>query len=185
LAGMDEFIFRPLDPNDKINKFEIERENDALRAFLKKAAPRFHASNIAKTYVAIETGDGQKRVRSYISILNSWIRKEYANIEDCPEAEKYDYPAVKIARLATDRHYENRGLGKTLIELVCGVITTQIMPHSGCRFLILDANREKIDFYKRRGFTLVNNDENLDPVCTPNPVMFMDLHKIVSKKAAK
>ena len=82
-------MFRPLDPNDKINKFEIERENDALRAFLKKAAPRFHASNIAKTYVAIETGDGQKRVRSYISILNSWIRKEYANIEDCPEAEKY------------------------------------------------------------------------------------------------
>ena len=167
---------------DKTNRFEIEHVNDALRAFLKKVAAKFHASNIAKTYVAIEEGDAENRVRSYITILNSWIRKEYANIEDCPEAEKYDYPAVKIARLATDRHYENRGLGKTLIELVSGVVTKQVMPHSGCRFLILDANREKIDFYKRRGFTLVNNDENLDTGRTPNPVMFMDLHKITSKR---
>jgi GNAT superfamily N-acetyltransferase len=182
LAGTDgEFIFRLLTSDDKVNRFDIDPVNEALRFFVKKLALRFDSSNIAKTYVAIEKDDATQRVRSYVSILNSWIRKEYANIEDCPEAEKYDYPAVKIARLATDRKYEGRGLARTLIELVSGVVTTQVMPHSGCRFLILDANREKIDFYKRRGFTLVNNDENIDPQRTPNPVMFMDLHKIIKK----
>jgi hypothetical protein len=61
-----------------------------------------------------------------------------------------------------------------LIDFVVGLSIEKIMPHVGCRFLILDANKEKIDFYKRRGFVLINNEENLEG---PNPVMFMDLHK--------
>jgi GNAT superfamily N-acetyltransferase len=177
LAGADEtFIFRPLEPGDKINRFEIEQAQDALRAFLKKSARQFHSSNITKTYVAVETaGQDPKPVRSYIGILNSEIRKEYANTEDCPEARRWNYPAIKIARLATDRRYEGRGLASGLIALVVGLARASLMPHVGCRFLVLDANREKIDFYKRRGFVLVDNEENL---ASPNPVMFMDLHKL-------
>lgn len=177
MAGADgKFIFRPLEPGDRINRFEIEKVQDALRAFLKKSAHKFHLNNITKTYVAVEASDPDpKRVRSYISILNSEIRKEYASVEDCPEADRWNYPAIKIARLATDRNYEGRGLARGLIALVAGLARSQLMPHVGCRFLMLDANREKIDFYKRRGFVLVDNEENL---ASQNPVMFMDLHKL-------
>ena len=166
------WTIRPLDTTDAVNKFEIERENDALRAFLKKSAANFHSNNIAKTYVAVE--NTSNRIRSYVSILLSEIKKEYANIEDCPEASRYNYPAIKIARLATDRNYEGRGIGSDLISFVAGLSITQVMPFAGCRFLILDANRAKVDFYKNRGFVMVENDENL---ASPNPVMFMDLHK--------
>jgi GNAT superfamily N-acetyltransferase len=169
------FTFRPIEEADKVNKFSIAKENDGLRAFLKKAAWKFHASNIAKTYVAVEAGDSSARVRSYVTILLSEIKKEYAKIEDCPEAERYNYPAVKIGRLATDRDYEGKGLASTLIELITGLTRYHVMPHAGCRFLMLDANREKIDFYKRRGFALVDNKENLE---SQNPVMFINLHQI-------
>lgn len=33
LPGAEDFIFRLLDPDDKLNKFEIEQANDALGAF--------------------------------------------------------------------------------------------------------------------------------------------------------
>ncbi len=61
---------------------------------------------------------------------------------------------------------------------VAGIAQSQIMPHAGCRFLILDANRAKIDFYKKRGFVLVDNEDNN---ARQNPVMFMDLHRTVKK----
>jgi hypothetical protein len=184
LAGeAGKFVFRALQETDKINRFEIERENDALRAFLKKDAPRFQLSNITKTYVAVETDDASKRVRSYISILNSEIAQEFANEEIRIEAERYSsYPAVKIARLATDRHFESKGLACGLIDLVAGIARSQIMPHAGCRFLILDANRAKIDFYKRRGFVLVDNADNK---ARQNPVMFMDLHRTAAATPAR
>lgn len=173
-----EFIVRPIQEDDRLNKFEVAREDDALRAFLKKAAVKFASSNIAKTYVALEKDKPERRARSYISILLSEIRKDYAATEDCPEANKYNFPAVKIARLATDKNFEGRGLGSDLIALVAGLARAHVMPYAGCRFLILDANRAKIEFYKKRGFVLVSNEENLRPD-NQNPVMFMDLHKIV------
>ncbi len=174
-----QFIIRQLLPDDVVNKFEIAHKDDALRAFLKKLAAKFNASNVAKTYVAVEDiGVKGLRIRSYISILLSEIRKDWAAEEDCPEAARYNHPAVKIARLATDRNFENRGLASQLIDFVVGLTADKIMPHVGCRFLILDANREKIEFYKKRGFVLINNEENL---AGQNPVMFMDLHKSTLK----
>jgi GNAT superfamily N-acetyltransferase len=183
LAGETEkFILRAIRDGDRVNKFQVAREDDALRAFLKKSALQFSASNIAKTYVAIQSdGAEQPLVRSYISILLSEIKKEYAATEDCPEANRYNFPAVKIARLATDKNFEGKGLGSGLIALVAGLVREHVMPHAGCRFLILDANRVKIDFYKKRGFVLVDNEENLRAE-NQNPVMFMDLHKIEDAK---
>jgi GNAT superfamily N-acetyltransferase len=160
LAGeAGEFIFRPIQQGDRVNKFQIAQEDDALRAFLKKAALKFSSSNIAKTYVAVEKDEADpKSIRSYISVLLSEIKKEYAATEDCPEANRYNFPAVKIARLATDRNFEGFGLGSTLIAFVAGLVRAHVMPHAGCRFLILDANRAKIEFYQKRGFVLGSVD---------------------------
>jgi GNAT superfamily N-acetyltransferase len=183
-GGTGTFIFRPIQESDRVNKFQVAKENDGLRAFLKKSALKFSASNIAKTYVAIEKDNAeQPLIRSYISILLSEIKKEYAATDDCPEANRYNFPAVKIARLATDQNFEGKGLGGGLIAFVAGLVREHVMPHAGCRFLILDANRAKIEFYKKRGFVLVDNDENLRAE-NQNPVMFMDLHKIAVQPPA-
>jgi len=165
-----------------MNKLVMAHEDDALRAFLKKMAQPFHEADTAKTYVAVEGTDQGPRIRSYISISLSEIRREYASLNDCPEASRFNYPAVKIGRLATDRRYEGRGLGSALIDLVVGIAQQHIMPHAGCRFLMLDANRAKIGYYQRRGFVLVENSENLDEE-NQNPVMFMDLHRLAKSAA--
>jgi len=40
---------------------------------------------------------------------------------------------------------------------------------------MLDANPEKIEFYKNRGFAIIDIPENVN---SGNPVMFMDLGKL-------
>jgi hypothetical protein len=52
-----------------------KRLSRVLGDFVKKLALKFDSGNIAKTYVALEKDDETRRVRSYISILNSGIRK--------------------------------------------------------------------------------------------------------------
>ena len=122
MSGEDgKFVVRALAPDDVVNKLELAHEDDALRAFLKKLATKFHSSNISKTYVAAEGTDQGPRIRSYISILLSEIRKDYAAADDCPEASRYNFPVIKIARLATDRRYEGRGLGSALIDFIAGL----------------------------------------------------------------
>lgn len=176
------FTLRPLEPGDVVNKLKMVPDDDAFRWFLQTLAKPFQVADTAKTYVAVEGTDKGPRIRSYISILLSEIRKDFANLEDCPEASRFDFPAVKIARLATDRRYEGRGLGTALIDLVVGIVQDQVVPHVGCRFMILDANRAKIEYYQRRGFVLVENPENLDEA-HQNPVMFMDLHRVARAAA--
>lgn len=174
-VGTSTFKLRQIEPTDKINKFKVEKGQDGLRAFLKKDALAFHENNTARTYVAVEENATRADIRSFVTISLSEIRKEFAEL-DVPGMDRYlQWPAVKIARLATHVNYEGRGLATGLIRLVAGVVTEKIMPVAGCRFLILDANPEKIDFYKRRGFALIDIQENID---SGNPVMFMDLHKL-------
>lgn len=174
-----DFNITALTESHGVSRFDIASEHESLRGYLKKNAINFQSKNIARTYVACETGS--TKVRSYICILLSEIKKEFANVEDCPEASRYNYPAIKIARLATDRKYEGKKLAQSLISYVAGLAIEQVMPFAGCRFLILDANRSAIPYYEKQGFVLVNNEENLS---NPNPVMFMDLHKIVLKLTA-
>jgi hypothetical protein len=61
----------------------------------------------ARTYVAVDDSDSGvgSAVRAYITVALSEIRKEYAEL-DVPDAERCPaFPAVKIARLATDVRY--------------------------------------------------------------------------------
>jgi N-acetylglutamate synthase-like GNAT family acetyltransferase len=62
-------------------------------------------------------------------------------------------PAIKIARLATDRSCQDHGCGEYLIHYSIA-IAMQIKRFIGCRLLVTDALPEKINWYKNRGFIL-------------------------------
>ena len=49
------------------------------------------------------------------------------------------------------------------------------MPHTGCRFLVVDAKRQSVGFYARKGFSrmgLAGSDEQTFTT------MFIDLHRL-------
>ena len=86
-----------------------------------------------------------------------------------------DYPAVKLARLAVDSDLQNRGAGGALVDFVIGLAAEHIMPHAGCRFLVLDVKPNSVAFYKKKGFTKMGPVQDGEASHT---AMFMDLHKL-------
>ena len=171
------YIIRPLVQGDKVNKLKLRQEDGALSAFLQRSSGRFHSTNVAKTYVYVDALEAApQKVFAYITILASEISKDNgASTDDLPDFNYKFYPAVKIARLAVDIKLHGKGFGKNLVSYALAIVKRQIMPHVGCRFMTVDANKPAVDFYRKCGFTLIDTSDNLG---RDSPVMFVDLSKI-------
>ena len=70
-------------------------------------------------------------------------------------------PALKIGRLAVDDRFLKKGFGTILLNISYFVAKSISTKYSGCRFLVLDAKRNKdkskdsIHFYKKFGFKIL------------------------------
>lgn len=184
-VGAD-YNIRELDINDSLNSFKIgDSSFKPLKTFLTKQACNFHDSKIAKTYVAIKLKpcadagtieDLTLCVLGYITLTCSEIdiRNGYT-VHDCTHANNYEsLPAIKIARLAVDIRYRSKGIGNNLVSLALAIANDLITPNIGCRFVVTDAKKDAVTFYKKMGFTILETDDNKN---SPTPVMFVDIHK--------
>lgn len=158
---------------DQVSRFRMKDAGDQpLQKFLRRDAFKSGAANLTTTYV-IKRPD-TPHVLAYASIMCAEIKLEGAYpIDDKRGAERYSYqPAVRIARLAVCEGCEGQGWGRELVTTVIGIISLSIQPYAGCRFLIVDAKRKSIAFYRRLGFRLLDTVENRTQ---ETPLMFVDL----------
>jgi len=162
---------RELEPGDIVTRFSLGHANLApLKVFLRKKAKDYHTQNIAKTYVLADEDKAQ--IYGYVSLVCSQVKLEVNNpVPDFP----YDYPCVKIVRLAIDKELKGKGLGKDLISWSISISKERIMPHVGCRFLVVDSKASAIQFYEKCGFTLLDTETNK---ASAHPLLFLDLLKI-------
>jgi GNAT superfamily N-acetyltransferase len=63
----------------------------------------------------------------------------------------YDLPLILLARLAVDRRFSGRGLGHALIPEAFK-IALRVADDVGCRCIITDAYRDRVDWCARYGF---------------------------------
>jgi GNAT superfamily N-acetyltransferase len=74
-------------------------------------------------------------------------------------------PALKIGRLAIDDRYQKQGFGKVLVKLALISAKRIFSKYCGCRFIILDAKRNKepekdsLHFYKALNFKILKERE--------------------------
>jgi len=81
-----------------------------------------------------------------------------------------EYPAIKIARLAVDKKYERRGVGRFLLLVAVGK-ALKISDEVGCRFITVDSKQGSIGFYEKRGgFELVKKHKN-----RTYPTIYLDI----------
>lgn len=70
------------------------------------------------------------------------------------------HPAIKIGRLAVDKKYEGKGVGRKLMNRIKEDLR-ETSKASAFRFLTVDAYLSAVPFYEKNGFKmLLNNDEN-------------------------
>jgi len=113
---------------------------------------------------------------SYISLLNDRINLEGNLKQNFREKGIYykSLPALKIGRLCVDDRFLRQGIGTLMIAFATKIAERIVVSYSGCRFIVLDAKRNKdsdvIHFYKKLGFeTLKDRKKGTTP-------MYLDLY---------
>jgi len=177
--GDPEIIIKKLEAADidQVSRFTMSDEEDKpLEQFIRRKARTSGSAQLTQTYVA-KAAD-TKHVVAYISLMCAEVRLEGAySLEDKTDANRYEYqPAIRIARLACCDEFRGKKVGKTLVEAAIGLVLLNIVPHAGCRFIILDAKRKSVSFYEGRGFRLLDTPENRK---AKTPLMFLDLRSLV------
>jgi ribosomal protein S18 acetylase RimI-like enzyme len=162
---------RELQVGDKVSRLKVGMDFIPLSIFLKKSAHAHQAQHVSKTYVFTNPDN---KVVAYISLICAQIElsDQLIAVEDYPGNA---YPAVKIGKLAVDVAYRDLDLGTKLVELSLAIAKQNVQPHVGCRFLAVDSHQQAIPFYEKKGFRLLETDQNKARAA---PLMFIDLAKI-------
>jgi GNAT superfamily N-acetyltransferase len=84
----------------------------------------------------------------------------------------YDLPLILLAGLAVDRRFSGKGLGHALISEAFNV-ALRVADDVGCRGIIADVYRDRIDWYARYGFVALEGSAPSGP-----QRMFLDMRTV-------
>ena len=135
---------------DNLQSYERELVN-----FLVEDALENQNNRISVTYLwFLKSGE----LVGYITLLNDRINLE-DDLKDIFRRKGIEYhslPALKVGRLCVDNSSLRKGLGTLMIDFSIKVAYHIFENYSGCRFIVLDAKRNRnndpIHFYKKLGF---------------------------------
>ena len=167
------YLIRRQRYNDVSRPFTCGDED--LDDFFKNDSFYYSNQKLASSYVMEEGND----LLAYFSIANDRI-----SIEDFDRSSTFNkfrrrfvnskrirgYPAVKICRLAVNDYLRMNGIGTEIINFLKA--TFHRKQRSACRFLIVDAYRSSVDFYRKNGFIPINDIINSRKCTVP---MYFDL----------
>lgn len=172
------FELRELRQGDGCNALSLgDPALTPLKTFLRKEAKKLHEESLARTFVLVPSGE--TKILAYITTLCTHVAVQQFDQQAVVDGFRYqDYPAIKLARLAVDASLQGRGIGSQLVDFVIGLIVEHIMPHTGCRFLVVDAKSTSVSFYERKGFTKIGQLNGDEQSLTS---MFVDMRKLSGK----
>ncbi len=161
---------RRLEGPDELESFDCGDE--PLNNYLKRHAwTNQEKSSIGVTYVAIEESL-PRIVLGYFTLATSSIPRDGLPKKHVRGLPPYDLPLVLLARLAVDRRFCGKGLGHALISEALK-ITLRVADEVGCRCVITDAYRDKVDWYARYGFIPIEGAAEIGP-----QKMFLDVRTL-------
>lgn len=138
---LSSFDFLPLGEDTEILPFDC---NDVdLNNFLFDDAKNYLRDLMAVTYLFVDR-QAEKTV-AYFSLLNDKVSYDP---EECSlwnrinrrisnNKRRKTYPSVKIGRLAVSKDYDNKGVGRAILDFIKHAFTNG--NRTGCRFITVDA----------------------------------------------
>ena len=142
-------LIRRLEEPDQVELFDCGDE--PLDNYLRRHAwANQQKSSIGVTYVAIEEG-APRTVLGYFTLATASVPRDALPRKYVRGLPPYHLPLILLARLAVDRRFSGKGLGHALISEALR-IALRVADDVGCRGIIADAYRDRIDWYGRYGF---------------------------------
>jgi len=123
----------------------------ALDNYLKRHAwTNQRKSSIGITYVATDES-APRAVVGYFTLAASSVHRDSMPAKYIRGLPPYDLPMILLARLAVDRRFTGKGLGRALLAEALKIAATA-SEQIGCRAVIVDAYPRAVDWYKTYGF---------------------------------
>ena len=138
---LSSFDFLPLGEDTKILPFDC---NDVdLNNFLFDDSKNYLRDLMAVTYLFVDR-QADKTV-AYFSLLNDKVSYDpeerslwnRINRRISNNKRRKTYPSVKIGRLAVSKDYDNKGIGRAILDFIKHAFTNG--NRTGCRFITVDA----------------------------------------------
>jgi GNAT superfamily N-acetyltransferase len=163
-------LIRRLEEQDEVESFDCGDE--ALNNYLKRHAwANQQKSSIGVTYVAIDDA-AQRTAIGYFTLATASVTRDKFPKKYVRGLPPYDLPLILLARLAVDRRFSGTGLGHALISEAFK-IALRVADDVGCRCIVTDAYRDRVDWYARYGFITLEGGAESGP-----RRMFLDIRTI-------
>ena len=134
----------------KLNKFDCGIE--ALNEFLLRYSIKNDILGIGKTFVAFnENGD----LAGYFTLATAQVVYEEIPDEYRGKLPKYPIPSLRIARLAVDKDFQGKGIGKWILKQAF-IKIIHVAEITGLYLIIVDAKETSKSFYEQYGFIKFN-----------------------------
>jgi GNAT superfamily N-acetyltransferase len=163
-------VIRHLEEQDEVENFDCG--NEPLNNYLKRHAwNNQEKSSIGVSYVAVDE-DASRVVLGYFTLAMASVPREAFPKKYVRGLPPYDLPLILLARLAVDRRFAGRGLGRALISEVFR-ISLRAADEVGCRCIVTDAYRDRTAWYAQYGFVPIEGAVENGP-----QRMFLDLRTV-------
>lgn len=137
-----------------LSGFDCATENEYkdLNDFLKEDALKYQELGLSVTYVCIY----QEQIVGYVTLCADAVRitpnEKQAFFDDIAPTE---VPAIKIARLAVHKDFQNKGIGRYMI-LRALIMARDAKANIGIRVVTVEAKQGSVNYYKEKlGFKLL------------------------------
>jgi len=141
-------IFSVLTSDDNVTGFTCCEKD--LNDFLIEDALTSQNNRISVTHLVY----WNRSLVGFYTLISDSIEVRGIQKGDGVEGYTYSrYPALKIARLATDDRFTKRDIGRHMLRKIL-VTAIRLSHHVGCRIITVDVKPRSVGFYAKFGFSM-------------------------------
>lgn len=152
----DTHVIKPFDCDDEdLNGFLFERAKQYKREFL---ATTFIIENYARTIAFYSIFNDSLNVEEESFASKGALKRILKELVSHPKRHLTSFPALKIGRLAIDKSFKGKGLGKMIVNNIIND-SIELNAKQACKLVIVDAYNMSLQFYERLGFNFLTDKD--------------------------
>ncbi len=152
-----------LEESDNVSQFSCGVTE--IDTFIHEEALSFQNERLGVSYLFFY----QDNLIGFVTLSMADLKKERMNREDRLPIGRENYPALQIGQLAVCSDLQGKDVGTYICDF-CLNMAIELSERVGCRFLVLNAKRRVIGFYRKYGFRLLAGQEQ-----RREPIMFLNI----------
>lgn len=155
--------------------------NDELNEFLRTdEVMEFEREHLGKTTLVYCHGELAGYYTIYADSLKRTYVGKHGSLSKASTMHVKSIPAIMVGRLAVDRKWQGRGVGKAILERIA-MYALDNSHHLGIRLILVQARLDAVPFYEKSGFVAVPADlreEAKRIMMKGTRTLFLDIDKI-------